>query len=190
MGRDRGAGGFRLLTEPASLKPRVFNSVSTRLNDSFPAPHRAGLIEAAPPGSKPAAGIQFPAPHRAGLIEASATRACRGKWGGFPAPHRAGLIEASEPPPAAPGRARSGFPAPHRAGLIEAWPPALPALPAARFRLLTEPASLKPGDGGPRDGAGDGFPAPHRAGLIEAPERSRTGPHRRQVSGSSQSRPH
>ena len=64
--------------------------------------------------------------------------------------------------------ARCGFPAPHRAGLIEAEIPAGRSRPAARFRLLTEPASLKPGRRGSALARPGRFPAPHRAGLIEA----------------------
>ena len=111
----------------------------------------------------------FPAPHRAGLIEADTCAGRTARPGAFPAPHRAGLIEA--------GRfigetiCRFKFPAPHRAGLIEATACTEPAtrIPAACFRLLTEPASLKPPVRDPVLRLLDLlFPAPHRAGLIEA----------------------
>ena len=42
--------GFRLLTEPASLKPLSFGSLTHAAVMVFPAPHRAGLIEA--PGAR------------------------------------------------------------------------------------------------------------------------------------------
>ena len=111
----------------------------------FPAPHRAGLIEASSPihhSELPA--TEFPAPHRAGLIEACSALSGWPASRRFPAPHRAGLIEAIKSHRAQRTR-RALFPAPHRAGLIEASR----ARPNGKkregsFRLLTEPASLKP----------------------------------------------
>ena len=170
LGVDRGAdrdAGFRLLTEPASLKRnRVVRAGYPP--SPFPAPHRAGLIEATTRPSSSSSASGFPAPHRAGLIEAwapprtgaqgrtgsfrlltepaSLKRPGRRPAGGaprkFPAPHRAGLIEAGSRAQRTPPRA--AFPAPHRAGLIEA------SGCTATTRI------------------GSRFPAPHRAGLIEA----------------------
>ena len=138
---DPATPGFRLLTEPASLKHIHDNLPVLRSLDTFPAPHGAGLIEAVSisPSRPPASG--------------------------FPAPHGAGLIEAGRP--ADSGRVGSWFPAPHGAGLIEAWSGHMPTRRRSRrFRLLTEPASLKPLDVA-------------ELGVDEVP-----------VSGSSRSRPH
>ena len=115
----RRAGSFRLLTEPASLKHhrRRCRFGAARV---FPAPHRAGLIEARVHRvRRQRRSWKFPAPHRAGLIEARCRYRPLGEARRFPAPHRAGLIEATtihEPP----------------------------SLNTSSFRLLTEPASLKP----------------------------------------------
>ena len=140
--------GFRLLTEPASLKRRGARRCC-----------------------RPIARRPFPAPHRAGLIEAEAREALVGAADEFPAPHRAGLIEATRPPDSRPGP--RGFPAPHRAGLIEASTPrsAQRPDPCSCFRLLTEPASLKQVGRHPPCPWRREFPAPHRAGLIEASQR-------------------
>ena len=87
----------------------------------------------------------FPAPHRAGLIEARSptARGPSGRWP-FPAPHRAGLIEACPRYWAMAARSNAGFrlltePASlKQGGLVMAlW-----AI-GRGFRLLTEPASLK-----------------------------------------------
>ena len=86
---------FRLLTEPASLKQATSVEPVLRHRE-FPAPHRAGLIEATPAATSSKPQLLFPAPHRAGLIEARPDEAGRRlrHQGVFPAPHRAGLIEA------------------------------------------------------------------------------------------------
>ena len=113
------AGRFRLLTEPASLKrPHV------RVSRHFPAGGFRLLTEPASlkhpaPGRTMAECLEFPAPHRAGLIEARYHKVPLRSPGAFPAPHRAGLIEATTGPPE-------------------------PPLFVGSFRLLTEPASLKP----------------------------------------------
>ena len=135
------AASFRLLTEPASLKPAPGRHDGPA-RTAFPAPHRAGLIEAIilQPSSRASPGL-FPAPHRAGLIEACSTPGAAGRRDEFPAPHRAGLIEACRCRLAI--RSRTGFPAPHRAGLIEAAAPTSSSRCSSCFRLLTEPASLK-----------------------------------------------
>ena len=93
---------------------------------------------------RPPPGWVFPAPHRAGLIEASLPLlAAVLLIFAFPAPHRAGLIEAYAR--LADADARQVFPAPHRAGLIEAAADMSGHAVAgiSGFRLLTEPASLK-----------------------------------------------
>ena len=166
----------------------------------FPAPHRAGLIEA---GGRPPAGSgrrrsfrlltepaslkrrsgsaptwtttwMFPAPHRAGLIEAPAAPPSTSPRSLFPAPHRAGLIEAAPCPPSRRGRRR--FPAPHRAGLIEAKRPTDGASPGSTsFRLLTEPASLKRARMSDRRGHPRGFR------LLTEPASLKRRRHRRRV---------
>ena len=134
----------------------------------------------------------FPAPHRAGLIEAQAglEHALEAATGfrllTEPASLKLGNIGGG-------WKVVRAFPAPHRAGLIEAartrW--ATTPSPRTSFRLLTEPASLKPvRPPGPSRGAVQWFPAPHRAGLIEAVKPGRRANPISAVSGSSQSRPH
>ena len=157
---------FRLLTEPASLKPPDGDPPVGAAGE-FPAPHRAGLIEATTCGAASNPAMMFPAPHRAGLIEASVVEYFSSPPAAFPAPHRAGLIEA----PSCGWSWTSGrkFPAPHRAGLIEAATGRCCGRPRrCSFRLLTEPASLKPEPSRAEPCRARPFPAPHRAGLIEA----------------------
>ena len=84
------------------------------------------------------------------------------------------------------------FPAPHGAGLIEAEVNTrLDNLAVGRFRLLTEPASLKP------DRRADRFPSPSGFRLLTEPASLKRvqGAQRLvkglvRVSGSSRSRPH
>ena len=60
------AGSFRLLTEPASLKQRAAGQYHDPQCE-FPAPHRAGLIEAASrgmrAGTQPVSGSSQSRPH-------------------------------------------------------------------------------------------------------------------------------
>ena len=111
--------GFRLLTEPASLKPAPGRLQNVQV-EGFPAPHRAGLIEATVTDPSPPifrgsfrlltepASLKRLAPRfdgcrtvrsfrlltePASLKRPGRRRAARAA-GEFPAPHRAGLIEA------------------------------------------------------------------------------------------------
>ena len=141
--RERPAG-FRLLTEPASLKHRRHLDPDAVGCVRFPAPHRAGLIEACAWDSRSQQPPRvFPAPHRAGLIEALLLLISRFK---IPGCFRLLTEPASLKPRRGPrdSRARRAFPAPHRAGLIEAHRRMRRRPRRDRgFRLLTEPASLK-----------------------------------------------
>ena len=158
--------GFRLLTEPASLKRRR-NGCTRNLQCVFPAPHRAGLIEA---------------------LDLDAARAGRRRRR-FPAPHRAGLIEActSSSPSWSPSSCFRLLTEP--ASLKQRHQPIVQRHQPS-FRLLTEPASLKRRQRGCAGDVRRRFPAPHRAGLIEAGVQMLTFAFFSKVSGSSQSRPH
>ena len=211
---SRGSSGFRLLTEPASLKQRRRRRGRQRA-PQFPAPHRAGLIEALAFSRHFLRQTRkFPAPHRAGLIEALPCETPRVMASCFrlltepaslkPAGRvvclpdgRVGFRLLTEPAslkrPRAPTRARPKtrpFPAPHRAGLIEALRRAAPPRKRTpRFRLLTEPASLKLLYTDNRNARSFSFR------LLTEPASLKhrvlwTGKDRHGVSGSSQSRPH
>ena len=212
----RTAQGFRLLTEPASLKHAGGGRADRPLPREFPAPHRAGLIEAdtaarrccsrvgssfrlltEPASLKRGSRVRAPTvdPGFRLLTEPASLKRHRGVPRVRPYVRFRLLTEPASLKPglddAEPARVVR-FPAPHRAGLIEAGSRArAPSRTADSFRLLTEPASLKRGAGGAGVASSARFPAPHRAGLIEAsePPPGRT-PGRLHVSGSSQSRPH
>ena len=110
---------FRLLTEPASLKPRVVSRVVRE--------HARGFRLLTEPASlkRPTCPVPTPTPTSPGFRLLTE-----------PASLKRGVFSVQRDD-------LDGFPAPHRAGLIEASGAGLGARARARFRLLTEPASLK-----------------------------------------------
>ena len=161
---------FRLLTEPASLKPRrapagqLLADRGFRLLTEPASLKRMVRLLVYDPG-----GCFRLLTEPASLKPSGRTATLRTNRRAFPAPHRAGLIEASRRGTPASGPGTAGF-------RLLTEPASLKRRTAASddrrdqgsFRLLTEPASLKPRRQALQVPAGCLFPAPHRAGLIEA----------------------
>ena len=205
---------FRLLTEPASLK-RHDGGEEVRIAMRFPAPHRAGLIEArvrvsgattralrfrlltepaslkrCGSGWRPSPGGRFRLlTEPASLKHLVDARIPRRRLQGFPAPHRAGLIEAASCA-RTPSRGSSSFRLLTEPASLKPSPIAPLPLRAPRFRLLTEPASLKPAYRAWRQGQPHGFRLLTEPASLKLRAGRGRAAARVRVSGSSQSRPH